>query len=492
MQLFDYQQEGVRFLALNKRAYIALDMGMGKTITSIAAVRALAKKNVLLIAEKTEIVNAQNFKKEVEAHFPDLGYVSLRDVAIENVPEGRHVCGINPDALVKLDIREIKKKFDAAIIDEATLAKNTTTQRFKKTMRICRELEYLALLSGTPMMNGAAEIFAPLVLMGHWLGGDGGKASRQAFEKIFAGGFEKQMKKLPDGASRADFYRWPLVRDRWKYFAWWAKGANHLRELRWIARDAFMIMRKSESSAFKKKERKMELVPMTAEWIAEYDQAWDDYIASVKEHNRRADPDKIKSLENISELQKVIENGQIYQVNSRWKAKRVARDIAEGKYGDRRIVVFSLFMETDAIVQEELAALGVSFRTFEEMREWKAGDERVIVGRIRSHAKGANLPEASAVLFVDMDFVPANNLQAENRIDRPEQQRDMVVCYYLTEQKTVDQHVRKIVADKMRKIEEFMRPFTDEEAQDMPAKVRELIGKHEAEFRTLKRCHDAG
>lgn len=475
MRLFDYQQESVRFLALNKRAYIALDMGMGKTLTSLAAEHELGKKNVLLIAEKTEIVNAKNFKKEVERHFPDMDYVSLREVALDDLPDGRHVCGINPNALEKLDLKHVRERFDAVIIDEATLAKNTSTERFKKVRRICSQMEYLALLSGTPMMNGAAEIFAPLVLMEHWLGGDGGKASREAFETVFAGGFRKRV------AFTGVF---------WRDFQWWAKGANHLRELRWLTREAFMIMRKSESDAFKKKERKVEYVRMSPEWEAEYQQAWDDYIASVKEHNKKADPDKLKNMENIRELQKVIENGQIYQVNSRWKAKEVAADIASGKYGDRRIVVFSLFIESDEILQDELRSAGVRFRTFDEMDEWKRGDEPVIVGRTRSHAKGANLPEASAVLFVDMDYVPANNLQAENRIDRPEQTRDMIVAYYMTEQKTVDQHVQKIVRDKVRKIDEFMRPFTEEEAADMPSKVTELMEKFPGEFRTLRRAYE--
>lgn len=475
MKLFDYQEQGVAFVREHGRAYIAFDMGMGKTLTSIAAMHRLGNKNTLLIAEKNEIVNSQNFKKEVHGHFPDLEYVSLRDVDIDHLPDGRLVCGINPDGLAKISVAKVRELFDAVIVDEATLAKNTATLRFKHMRRICDAMDYMALLSGTPMMNGASEIFAPLVLMNHWLGGDGGKASREAFETIFAGGFRKRV------AYTGIF---------WKDWRWWAKGANHVRVLRWITQDAFLIKQKKESDAFKPKERKVEYVHMDAAWEAEYEQAWDDYIAKVKEHNKKVDPEKLKNLENIKELQAVIENGQVYQVNSRHKAKRVAEDIAAGKYGDRRIVAFSLYIETDKVLQEELARLGVSFRPFEDIAEWKKGDEKVIVGRIKSHAKGANLPEASAAVFVDMDYVPANNLQAENRIDRPEQTRDMIVAYYLTEQKTVDQHVQKAVRDKVRKIDEFMRPINEEEKVELPKKTAELLEKYGKEFRLLRRAHE--
>ena len=152
-------------------------------------------------------------------------------------------------------------------------------------------------------------------------------------------------------------------------------------------------------------------------------------------------------------------------------------------------MVFTMFIESDRILQEELSRLGVSFRTFDELKEWKGGDEQVLVGRIKSHSKGGNVPEASIVLFADMDFVPANNLQAENRIDRPEQTKDMTVRYYMvTEAGSIDRHVQKIVTDKMKKIDEFMRPFTDEERESMPGKIQALRAKFHKEFATLERA----
>lgn len=453
MELFDYQKEAVEFIGRNKKVYLALDMGMGKTITALAAADCFAKKNILVIAEKNEIVNSQNFRREAE--LLNMEYISLREEGIpDTYPDKFYVCGVNPDALVKFNPDLIAKLFDFVIIDEATLAKTTTTQRFKRVRKICDMMEYVVLLSGTPMMNGAAELFAPLLLLGHSLAGDGTAKAREAFETIFAGGHRRKIRNT--GV-------W------FKDYVWWAKGANHVRELRYLIQDKFFFKRKEDSTVFHKKVRRIKRVPMSMEWIAEYRSAWEDYLkdASAREVD----------MNNIVDLQRLIENGQCYQVNSKHKTPLVVQDIADSVYGDRRVIIFTMFIDSFDRVCAELEARNISYKTFERVQDWKSSDDRVLVGRIKAHGKGGNVPEASVCLFVDMDFVPANNVQAENRIDRPEQKRDMDVVYYMSENtETVDDHVRRVVQDKTRKIEEFMRPLAQDEEVALST-IREKYAK---------------
>lgn len=467
IKLWNYQEEAVEFIAKAKKVYLALDMGMGKTLTALSAADRLGKKNVLVVAEKNEIVNSENFRKEVLTHFPNFQYISLReeDLSFLAGSNTRTVCGINPDALKKYSVEEIKRLFDFIIMDEATFAKTTTTQRFKAVKKICVAMEYVVLMSGTPMMNGAAELFAPLVLLGHQLAGDGTKKASMAFDTIFAGGHHRKLR------STGKFYL---------DYMWWNKGANHVRELRFLVDDAFFFKLKSESNVFKKKIRKIIAVPMTPKWEQEYTDAWEAYL--VEAAQRSVD------MGNVLELQRLIENGQTYQVNSKWKALRVVKDIADGVYGKQRIIIFSSFIETDLLIQTRLLAEKISFKTFDDVNEWKKGDEQVLVGRIKSHGKGGNVPEASVVLFVDMDFVPSNNLQAENRVDRPEQKNEMTIVYYLAESETrdiVDEHVRKINQDKRAKIEKFMQHLTDEEMETMPNLTTALIEANRQDFRLL-------
>lgn len=480
MKPFDYQLEAVEFIKKEKRVYGALDMGMGKTITALLGGVECprppgARRNVLLIAEKNEIVNSENFRREVEAHFSEsFWYANLRDTPLEEIKDSvlPAVCGINPDALIKLDPMYVRALFDYAIVDEATMAKTTTTARFKNVKKILDDMTYVVLLSGMPMLNGAAELFAPLLLLNHKLAGDGTVKAREAFETIFAGGHKRRIRNT--GIWYQDY-------------VWWAKGANHVRELRYLIRDKFFFKQKGDTDIFKKKTRTVQPVPMSLEWVAEYQQAWGKYFGEAQwEHRGLSSKKYDKKMENITELQKLIENGQMYQVNSKWKARQAVEDIKSGKFGEQRIVVFSMFKETDELIGELLTAAGVTWRTFEDVQEWKRGHEQVIVGRIKAHGKGGNVPEASVCLFVDMDFVPANNIQAENRIDRPEQTRDMTVIYYMTEGEEIDAHVREINRDKARKIDEFMRPLTNDEMLVMPQALTGLYDKYKKYFAELE------
>lgn len=478
MELHDYQQEGVQFIRDHKKVYLAFEMGMGKTLTALAGCLEVSAKNVLVVAEKNEIVNSKNFEREIETHFFDVQYVSLRDYELDQLPFGKVVAGANPELLQKLDIKEIAEHFDAVIVDEATLAKTATSQRFKAVRNVCRKMEYVVLLSGTPMMNGAAELFAPLSLIEHPIAGDGSARARIAFERVFAGGHWVEYMRKIEGADR---HRYKSRLER----RWEAKGANNVRELHMLIEDRFLFKRKGETTAFRKKERLIEYVDVNEVWRREYDSAWDDYLGRVALNNVMGGQKK-RRIQNIMELKKLIENGQVYQVNSRWKARQVVHDIASGKYGDRRIIVFSMFIETDNLIQQMLTEAGISFRTFEDISAWKEGDEKVLVGRIKSHGKGGNAPEASVTLFVDMDFVPANNLQAEGRMDRPQQTRDMIVRYYMArDPEMVDHHVRKIVADKTRKVDEFMRAWKPGEKEEVAVMLRALRNRYSRDFELL-------
>lgn len=466
MKLWDYQEEAVAFIHKRKRAYLALDMGMGKTLTSLAAAHRAGRKHVLLVAEKNEVVNSRNFEREV-GHFPDLEYVSLRDEDLETVSLSteRLVCGINPDALAKHDPKVIAMLFDTMIVDESTNIKNVSTKRFKNVHKIAKQMQYLALLSGTPMMNGAAELYAPLLLLDHHMVLGKGKAAREAFETVFAGGHYRKIR-------NTGVY--------WKDYAWWAGGANHVRVLRYLLDDLFFFKRKDDTGVFRDKARSIRWVPMSFPWIAEYTKAWDEYYAEQKLRRTRVE------LSNINELRRLIENGQMYQVNSRWKARQLVEDLKAKRYGDQRIVVFSMFIETDALIQELLTEAGIGFKTFDDIADWKAGDEQVLVGRIKAHGKGGNVPEASVCLFVDMDFVPANNIQAENRIDRPEQKNDMTIVYYMTQgDDVIDTHVRNINRDKARVIRNFMAPLAEGEEKEIFADMGALRERYPKEMNIL-------
>lgn len=83
---------------------------------------------------------------------------------------------------------------------------------------------------------------------------------------------------------------------------------------------------------------------------------------------------------------------------------------------------------------------------------FQAGKLKGIAGTIGAMGVGVTLTRAASVLFLDRDYVPANNLQAEDRCCRIGQTRGVVVTV-LCARHPVDERVEAILARKQRMLE---------------------------------------
>ena len=102
---------------------------------------------------------------------------------------------------------------------------------------------------------------------------------------------------------------------------------------------------------------------------------------------------------------------------------------------------------------------------------FQAGDLKGIAGTIGAMGVGVTLTKAANVLFLDRDFVPANNLQGEDRALRIGQKRAVVITILMTNH-PVDLRVRDVLEKKERMLEAM--ELADE---DVKAEVRFRKGK---------------
>jgi SWI/SNF-related matrix-associated actin-dependent regulator 1 of chromatin subfamily A len=76
---------------------------------------------------------------------------------------------------------------------------------------------------------------------------------------------------------------------------------------------------------------------------------------------------------------------------------------------------------------------------------------RLFLGTIGASSTGITLTAASHVLFVELDWTPANLQQAEDRVHRIGQQ-DSVSIYYLVVDRSIDSKLAKTHIKKMEGI----------------------------------------
>lgn len=215
--LHHYQERAIQFIKDKQRCMLLLDMGLGKTITTLTTLSdlhdGLAVKKTLIIAplRVANSVWAQESRKWQHTQH-------LR-VSVVTGSERKRITALQYDADVYVINREnipwlvehYSKRFpfDAIIIDESSSFKNPSSRRFKMLKKVAHLVDYMVLLTGTPAPNGLLDMWAQMWLVdyGMSLGKTMTAYKQRFFEQDYMG---YNYKPRPGSASKIN----ALIADR--------------------------------------------------------------------------------------------------------------------------------------------------------------------------------------------------------------------------------------------------------------------------------------
>lgn len=159
---YGYQNQGTKFLVLNKRALLGDDMGLGKTKQALDALVQVGKK-CLILAPKTL---TYNWQKELDKWHPELSYGVVPDAQHSVQKMDRKKFWANPPDIVIANYEKLNsdgwpydQDWDVIICDEATRLKNSTTVTWKAVHKISKRSQYAWLLTGTPLEIRLMELY---------------------------------------------------------------------------------------------------------------------------------------------------------------------------------------------------------------------------------------------------------------------------------------------------------------------------------------------
>lgn len=171
--LHGYQERACRFIVESRRCLLLLDMGLGKTVSTLTAVSDLLDSfmvsKVLVIAPLRVANSVWAQEREKWDHLKHLrinvctGSAKTRMKALyldadvyvinrENVPWLQELYGD-------------KWPFDMVVVDESSSFKNPSSQRFKSLRKALPFAPYMVLLTGTPSPNGLHDVWAQCYLV---------------------------------------------------------------------------------------------------------------------------------------------------------------------------------------------------------------------------------------------------------------------------------------------------------------------------------------
>lgn len=195
--LHQYQNRFVEFIKEKKRCAGWLDLGLGKTTSTLTAITDLkdgfAVNKVLIIAplRVANSVWAQECEKWTHLkHFSVSVATGSERQRIAALCVDADIYAINSENVPWL-VEHYKQKwpFDCVVIDEASSFKNPSSQRFKALKKVLPFTEYMVLLTGTPSPKGLLDLWSQIYLLdfGHALGRTMTAYKQRFFESDFMG-----------------------------------------------------------------------------------------------------------------------------------------------------------------------------------------------------------------------------------------------------------------------------------------------------------------
>jgi len=160
--LYPFQREGVRFLVEHESVLLADEMGVGKSIQAIVALRVLFRtnrsKNTLIVCPKSVLFD---WERKLWKWAPE-----LRLTIIRGPKPARQIAWITPSHLylvsydtLREDLDDLpNKQFDTIVLDEVQRIKNPETGIAKAVRGIVARIRWG--LSGTPLENRIEDIVA--------------------------------------------------------------------------------------------------------------------------------------------------------------------------------------------------------------------------------------------------------------------------------------------------------------------------------------------
>jgi len=171
--LHPYQRRSVDFIKDRKRCGLFLDMGLGKSVSTLTAaldlIQSFAVHKVLVVAplRVANSVWAQEAQK--------WSHLKTLRVSVCTGPSKKRLGALQMDADIYVINREnvewlvehygTRWPFDMVVIDESSSFKNASSKRFKAMRRVLPYTQYMALLTGTPSPNGLIDLWSQIYLI---------------------------------------------------------------------------------------------------------------------------------------------------------------------------------------------------------------------------------------------------------------------------------------------------------------------------------------
>ncbi len=458
-RLFPFQLVGAQFgEASNIRWLCADEMGLGKTVQALAVLKAHPEVTPFLWLCKSGL--RPQATKEIIRWMGDDYIPQVVSSANERLLKGFKAYIVSIDllrrfngdkkkkkdysnepfkALSEAEVIEAMKKANpliedmkrcgvkSVVIDECQLIKNPESQRTKAVQDVCRVVEHIQALSGTPIKNNAME-YAPVLNI-----------------------------LRPDKIPSAAYFQRTWVDSYWDGHKFKTGGIRDPFRFQEYTKD--FIIRRTRAEvlpdlpkvfrAFQFCDLGEEVEQAYIDTVKDFQDFYNSSNGSSsfeREGNILAYLSKMRHLTGLAKVQPIVEFAEEFLQST-----------------DRLLTIFvhhkdvgsMLYFKINALLKE--MGIGPCQQITSEMcaderdnaaQEFLCGRSRVLVASTLASGEGLNLQACSDCIVAERQWNPANEEQAEGRFPRPGSTADKINATYFVAVGTVDEFFSELVEQK--------------------------------------------
>lgn len=422
---FNYQVRGARALhRMRGRGLLADDMGLGKSIQALMFADRHPQARPIIIVCPASL--KYNWANEARKHFN--WPATVLESTTPSEITGKIVI-INYDVTHAWleELRAINPQL--VIIDECGGYIGSNTSRRTRAVRmLCEGVPHILALSGTPLTNRPAELFPTLGIL---------------FPEEFPSFFKFahafcSPKRVPWGNG------------------WSFTGASNIPKLHSLLKDK-MIRRRKEDVLKELPSKQRIVVPLEILDRSQYTHAEREFLDWLKTY----DPTRVSSAQRAERLTRL---GYLKRLAANLKLHAVCEWVNSFlSESDGKLLLFAVhksilaelwarYGKISVLVDGSVSSKGRQLAVSQFQTHAKT---RIFIGQMKAAGVGLNLTAASTVAFAELDWVPGNHVQAEDRSWRIGTKYPVSV-YYLVARETLEERLLEVIQRKQETINQIL------------------------------------
>lgn len=454
--LHTYQWTAHDHIIENTHCALFLDMGLGKTVSSLTAVKTLMYKELeitktLVIAPKRVAENVWTSETKKWAHLIGLkctriiGTKKQRLIALKEESDV-YLIGRDNVAWLCGEYGNHRLPFDMLIIDESSSFKNPKSIRFKCLRRVRESFKRIVLLTGTPAPNGLIDLWSQIFLL------DGGKRLGKFISKYRDEYFK------PDKRNGAIIYSYKLIKS----------GEERIFDQ---ISDICMSMKAKDYLSLPKRINNYIEIPLGDKIKKKYDDFEAEQVLQLFEDTNYEKDISAANAAALSNKLLQFANGAIYDENKDWHTVHDCKieelkNILEQSGGKPVLVAWTYRHDMYRMVEEFKKYNPRQLKNDKDINDWNEGKIQLMLMHPASGGHGLNLQSGgNIIVWFGQTWSLELYQQFNARLDR-QGQTESVIVHHLIAKDTIDDRVIKSLDRK------------DGKQQGLMAAVKAIIKKH--------------